>query len=84
MKSEKILRLRPASAALRMTERACGRCAQDDRGKTKELTTMAIMERLEECDRMCRAITDARVSDAAQHDLTGLLHRDLMLSLIHI
>ena len=39
---------------------------------------MAIMERLEECDRMCRAITDARVSDAAQHDLKGLLHRDMM------
>lgn len=39
---------------------------------------MAIIERLEECDRMCRAITDARVSDAAQHDLKGLLHRDMM------
>ena len=39
---------------------------------------MAIMERLEECDRMCEAITDARVSDAAQHDLVGLLHRDMM------
>ena len=39
---------------------------------------MAIMERLEECDRMCEAITQARVSDAAQHDLRGLLHRDMM------
>ena len=45
---------------------------------------MAIMERLEECDRMCRAITDARVSDAAQHDLTGLLHRDLMQFCVYL
>ena len=45
---------------------------------------MAIMERLEECDRMCKAITDARVSDAAQHDLTGLLHRDLMQFCVYL
>ena len=45
---------------------------------------MAIMERLDECDRMCRAITDARVSDAAQHDLTGLLHRDLMYFCVYL
>ena len=45
---------------------------------------MAIMERLEECDRMCRAITEARVSDAAQHDLKGLLHRDMMQFCVYL
>ena len=45
---------------------------------------MAIMERLEECDRMCEAITEARVSDAAQHDLVALLHRDMMQFCVYL
>ena len=45
---------------------------------------MAIIERLDECDRMCAAITEARVSDAAQHDLKGLLHRDMMYFCVYL
>ena len=45
---------------------------------------MAIMERLEECDRMCEKITEARVSDAAQHDLKALLHRDMMQFCVYL
>ena len=45
---------------------------------------MSIRERLDECDRMCGKITEARVSDAAQHDLKGLLHRDMMQFCVYL
>ena len=45
---------------------------------------MAIKERLDELDLMCEAITEARVSDAARHDLKNLLHSDMMQFCVYL
>lgn len=45
---------------------------------------MEVRERLDECSRMCEKITEARVSDAAEHDLTRLLKREMMQFCVYL